>query len=176
MMQLIWLPTPPKNRISGFSPSVTVSELDDLVNGKNPVFVDVRDVFAFQKSHIKGAVHVPLEVLPQQMNTIPAGHPVIVYDETGKKGHQALRTLLGAGFKEVTNISGGHTSLQRQARTIGFKHLKNRSITCCAKNFGGRSFERSGKKLKKKLTMIIHPLLLMCGLHMNFNRVLTREQ
>ncbi len=113
-----------ENRISGFSPSVTVTELDDFIDGKNPVFVDVRDVFAFQKSHVKGAVHIPLEVLPQQIKTIPAGHPVIIYDETGKKGHQALRTLLGAGFKEVTNISGGHTSLQRQARTTGFKHLK----------------------------------------------------
>ena len=113
-----------ENRISGFSPSVTVSELDDFIEGKNPVFVDVRDVFAYQKSHVKGAVHVPLEVLLQQMNTIPAGYPMIVYDETGKKGHQALRILLGAGYNEVTNISGGHTSLQRQARTTGFKHLK----------------------------------------------------
>lgn len=113
-----------ENRFSGFSPSVTVSELDDFIEGMNPVFVDVRDIFAFQKSHVKGAVHVPLEVLSQQINTIPSGRPVIVYDETGKKGHQALRTLVGAGFREVTNISGGHTSLQRQERTAGFKHLK----------------------------------------------------
>jgi len=113
-----------ENRVSGFSPSVTVSELDAFIEGKNPVFVDVRDVFAFEKSHVKGAVHLPLELLPQQMKAIPANRPVIVYDETGKKGHQALRTLLGAGFKDVTNISGGHTSLQRQARTTGFKFLK----------------------------------------------------
>ena len=113
-----------ENRISGFSPSVTVSEFDAFIEGKNPVFVDVRDVFAYQKSHVRGAVHIPLEVLMQQMNTIPAGYSVIVYDETGKKGHQALRTLLGGGYKDVTNISGGHTSLQRQARTTGFKHLK----------------------------------------------------
>ena len=113
-----------ENRISGFSPSVTVTELDAFIEGKNPVFVDVRDVFAFEKSHVKGAVHLPLELLPQQMKAIPANRPVIVYDETGKKGHQALRTLLGAGFKDVTNISGGHTSLQRQARTTGFKFLK----------------------------------------------------
>ena len=113
-----------ENRISGFSPSITVSELDQFIEGKNPVFVDVRDVFAYEKSHVKGAVHLPLELLAQQINSISSGRPVIVYDETGKKGHQALRTLLGAGFKEVTNLSGGHTSLQRQARTIGFKHLK----------------------------------------------------
>jgi len=113
-----------ENRISGFSPSVTVTELDTFIEGKNPVFVDVRDVFAFGKSHIKGAIHLPLELLLQQINSIPANRPVIIYDETGKKGHQALRTLLGAGFKDVTNISGGHTSLQRQARTVGFKHIK----------------------------------------------------
>jgi NADPH-dependent 2,4-dienoyl-CoA reductase/sulfur reductase-like enzyme/rhodanese-related sulfurtransferase len=113
-----------ENRISGFSPSVTVSELDQLISGKNPVYVDVRDVFAFEKSHIKGAIHIPLEVLAQQKQSIPANRLVIVYDETGKKGHQALRTLVGAGFKEVYNISGGHTSLQRQARATRFKHLQ----------------------------------------------------
>ena len=113
-----------ENRISGFSPSVTVSELDSFIEDKNPVFVDVRDVFAFEKSHVKGAIHIPLELLTEQINTLPEGRPVIVYDETGKKGHQALRTLLGAGFTDVTNISGGHTSLQRQARTVGFKNLE----------------------------------------------------
>ena len=113
-----------ENRISGFSPSVTVTELDAFIEGKNPLFVDVRDVFAFEKSHVKGAIHLPLEILAEQIKTIPANRTVIVYDETGKKGHQALRTLLGAGYNDVTNISGGHTSLQRQARTVGFKHIQ----------------------------------------------------
>jgi NADPH-dependent 2,4-dienoyl-CoA reductase/sulfur reductase-like enzyme/rhodanese-related sulfurtransferase len=111
-----------ENRVSGFSPSITVAELDDFIEGKNPIFVDVRDLFAFEKSHVKGAMNIPLELLPQHINTIPSGRQVIVYDETGKKGHQALRILLGAGFKEVTNISGGHTSLQRQTRAVGFKY------------------------------------------------------
>lgn len=112
-----------ENRISGFSPSITVSELNTFIQGKNPFFIDVRDVFAYEKSHIKGALNLPLEILLQQINLVPANRTLIVYDETGKKGHQALRTLLGAGFNEVTNISGGHTSLQRHARAIGFKHL-----------------------------------------------------
>ena len=112
-----------ENRISGFSPSVSVTELDAFIDGKNPVFVDVRDIFAFEKSHIKGAIHLPLELLPQQINTLPSNHTIIVYDETGKKGHQALRILKGAGFTDVTNISGGHISLQRQARTVNFKNL-----------------------------------------------------
>ncbi len=113
-----------ENKLSGFSPSITVSELDNYVEGKNPIYLDVRDVFAFKKSHIEGAVNMPLEVLSQQLKTIPKNCPVIIYDETGKKGHQAIRTLIGAGFKDVTNISGGHTSLQRHASTIGLKKIK----------------------------------------------------
>ena len=113
-----------ENRISGFSPSVTVAELDNLVEGKNVLYIDVRDVFAFEKTHIKSAIHLPLEYLAKQTNTLPADRLLIVYDETGKKGHQALRTLLGAGFREVINISGGHISLQRQVMAVGFKNLR----------------------------------------------------
>lgn len=113
-----------ENKMSGFSPSVTASELDAFIEGQNPIFIDVRDIFAYEKSHIMGAMHIPLELLPEKLGSIPANRPVIVYDETGKKGHQALRTLIGAGFEVVINISGGHASLQRQARAIGFKNLK----------------------------------------------------
>ncbi len=112
-----------ENRISGFSPSVTASELDAFVEGRNPIFIDVRDIFAYEKTHVMGAMHIPLELLPEKTGSIPANRPVIVYDETGKKGHQALRTLIGAGFIDVTNVSGGHASMQRQARAVGFKNL-----------------------------------------------------
>lgn len=113
-----------ENKISGFSPSVTAGELDDFVEGKQVILIDVRDFFAFEKNHVQGANHLPLELLSSQFKAIPANKHILVYDETGKKGHQALRLLVNAGFKEVTNISGGYISLQRQARTTGFKNLK----------------------------------------------------
>lgn len=113
-----------ENRISGFSPSVTASELDVFIEGKNPVYIDVRDIFAYEKSHVIGAMHIPLELLPEKFGSIPTDRPVIVYDETGKKGHQALRMIVGRGFTNVTNVSGGHASMQRQARAVGFKNLK----------------------------------------------------
>jgi rhodanese-related sulfurtransferase len=138
-----------ENRISGFSPSVTVSELDAFVEGKNPVFIDVRDVFAFEKSHIKGTLHLPLEMLAEKMNAIPEDRLVIVYDETGKKGHQALRTLLGAGYASVVNISGGHTSLQRQARTVGFRNLSINLLTVEEKSLVESASEVKEKAVEK---------------------------
>jgi NADPH-dependent 2,4-dienoyl-CoA reductase/sulfur reductase-like enzyme/rhodanese-related sulfurtransferase len=138
-----------ENRISGFSPSVTATELDAFVEGKNPVFVDVRDVFAFEKSHVNKAIHLPLELLPEHINTIPANRMVIVYDETGKKGHQALRTLVGAGFKDVINISGGHTSLQRQARTVGFKNIQIELLPVEQKSIEEETRKEEGKTAEK---------------------------
>lgn len=113
-----------ENKMTGYSPSLMASELDDYLGKKEQVIVlDVRDVFAHQKSKLIGAYHLPLEMLQANLEQIPKDVPILIYDETGKKGHQALRTLLGAGCKEVINISGGHTSLQRHAITVGFKNL-----------------------------------------------------
>jgi len=113
-----------ENKMSGFSPSITASELDEFVVGKRILFLDVRDVFAYEKSHINGAANLPLELIPQNAHRIPDDVEIVIYDETGKKGHQALRTLIGAGFTKVTNISGGHMSLQRHAITLGFTNIE----------------------------------------------------
>ncbi len=112
-----------ENKLSGFSPSVTAAQLDAFVANEQPLFIDVRDIFAFEKSHVEGALHIPLELLPQQLPAVSSDQLILVYDETGKKGHQALRTLKGAGFNNITNLSGGHTSLQRHARAAGFLQL-----------------------------------------------------
>jgi NADPH-dependent 2,4-dienoyl-CoA reductase/sulfur reductase-like enzyme/rhodanese-related sulfurtransferase len=135
-----------ENRQTGFCPSITASELDSFIEKINPVFVDVRDVFAFEKSHIRGAKNLPLELLSTQLNLIPAGRSVIVYDETGKKGHQALRTLIGAGFNDVTNISGGHISLQRFARAFGFKNISLDLLPVVSKSIGNEIKEEKEEK------------------------------
>lgn len=135
-----------ENRQSGFSPSIIASELDSFIEGKTPVFVDVRDVFAFEKSHINGAINIPLELLSKQIHLISTGRPVIVYDETGKKGHQALRTLIGEGFNDVTNISGGHISVQRFARAIGFKNVSIELLPIVSKSIGEEKKEINEEK------------------------------
>lgn len=101
-----------ENKITGYSPTVNTFELDAFLEDKNPLWIDVRDMFAYEKAHVEGAVNIPLEILPSKLNEIPQNETILVYDYTGKKGHQALRTLIGAGFKKVYNISGGFASLR----------------------------------------------------------------
>ena len=47
--------------------------------------------------------------------------------------------LIGAGFKDVVNISGGHISLQRQARTAGFETIKIGLLPIIEKSIEGES-------------------------------------
>lgn len=113
-----------ENKLSGFSSAVTAADLDSFIEGRQPFFLDVRDYFAFEKTHISGAVHIPSDLLYKQMNAIPREKLIIVYDETGKKAHQASRTLVGSGFTQVAYISGGFISLHRHGQASGFRNIK----------------------------------------------------
>ena len=148
-----------ENKMSGFSPSVTVSELDSLIEGKQAFVIDVRDHFAFEKNHIQGANHIPLELLQAQLAEIPTDKFILVYDETGKKGHQALRILKGAGFAQVVNISGGYISLQRQARTFGFKNIKIEVLPVQLKSLKGE-IEVETEKNEVKETNQSNPIII----------------
>ena len=107
-----------ENRISGFSPTLTINEIDAYIEGKDALWIDVRDVFSFEKSHVKGAVNMPLEMLHSSLEKLNKNQLIFVYDKTGKKGHQALRILTGAGFSNVFNVSGGMISLTNYVRAV----------------------------------------------------------
>ncbi|HAS73865.1 MAG TPA: CoA-disulfide reductase [Clostridiales bacterium UBA8960] len=125
-----------ENRISGFSPALTISEIDSYLDGKSALWIDVRDQFAYGKSHVEGAVNIPLELLSTSHQKLSKDQLIFVYDDSGKKGHQALRTLLGAGFTQVYNVSGGFISLSNYVRAITPLHFKLNLPVPAAKKLG----------------------------------------
>lgn len=138
-----------ENKISGYGPSIMVSELDAYLEKQEQIIVlDIRDVFAHQKSKLNGAYHLPLEMLYPNLDRIPKDVPILIYDETGKKGHQAVRMLLGAGHREVLNISGGNTSLQRHAAAVAFKHIQLLALPIEKKSIGEKVMEETESNSK----------------------------
>ncbi|MCK8058450.1 MULTISPECIES: FAD-dependent oxidoreductase [unclassified Fusibacter] len=107
-----------ENRNSGYSPTLTINELDAYLDGKKVQWIDLRDVFSFEKSHVEGAISIPFEVLRASLDKLSKDELILLYDQTGKKGHQALRLLLGAGFTNVLNVSGGFMSLSHHVRSV----------------------------------------------------------
>lgn len=74
--------------------------------------VDVREPNEFARGHLPGAIHIPLGQLRARAGELPADRPVVVYCQTGKRGHDAERLLQGLGF-DAWNLSGGWVSWRR---------------------------------------------------------------
>lgn len=85
---------------------VHVSEVRELVK-KKAFILDVREVGEYEEGHIKGSTNIPLSTLWSRMKEIPKDRPVYVHCRSGQRSYYAVRYLLGSGFDNVINISGG---------------------------------------------------------------------
>jgi NADPH-dependent 2,4-dienoyl-CoA reductase/sulfur reductase-like enzyme/rhodanese-related sulfurtransferase len=115
-----------QNRISGYSPSITVAELDHLMESlpRPPIVIDLRDPFAFQKGRIRGARNVaPNRLEDEEVAHLAREEPILLISDDGKTGHRAVRTLLQRGLQSVFNVAGGQTSVDRHAYAQEFRHL-----------------------------------------------------
>jgi rhodanese-related sulfurtransferase len=135
-----------ENRMSGASPSITAAELDGFAAGLDQpmVAIDLRDPFSFERSHVRGSHPVTLKQLLMRTSQVPKDMPVLIISEDGKKGHQALRQMVQAGFEAVYNVSGGHTSIERYARAVGYEYfdvtlrsIEEKDVFATAENVGG---------------------------------------
>jgi NADPH-dependent 2,4-dienoyl-CoA reductase/sulfur reductase-like enzyme/rhodanese-related sulfurtransferase len=113
-----------ENRLSGYSPVITASEIDEKIAGKEILFIDTRDVFIYRKGHVEGSVNIGAENVSSQLHQMDKDKHLIICDDTGKIAHRVVRSLILEGFTNVLYISGGYPSLERYERTFGFNNLK----------------------------------------------------
>jgi len=100
------------NDISGFSPLATAAELKDALASRSPPLVlDVRSAAEFQRSHLRGALNIPLDDLRTWWETLARDRRIFVHCRSGFRAHLALRILKERGFHEVVNVTGGYLSM-----------------------------------------------------------------
>ncbi len=61
------------------APRIEPDAAHDLLVRDGAAFVDVRTPFSYERSHIPGALSVPVADLPRRLDAIPRGGPVIAY-------------------------------------------------------------------------------------------------
>jgi hydroxyacylglutathione hydrolase len=74
---------------------------------KTVTVVDVRSGNEWSEGHLPGAVHIPLGYLLDRLGDIPSDRPVVVQCQSGGRSSIAASILERAGFRDVTNLSGG---------------------------------------------------------------------
>jgi NADPH-dependent 2,4-dienoyl-CoA reductase/sulfur reductase-like enzyme/rhodanese-related sulfurtransferase len=101
-----------QNDLSGFSPLVTAAELKaELATPKPPLVLDVRTLGEYEASHLAGAVHLPVDDLRFELDSLPKDRRIVVHCRSGFRAHLAVRILKQHGFTDVANVTGGHMSM-----------------------------------------------------------------
>jgi len=88
---------------------LSVAELKASLAQENPwLLVDVRTPGEFSRGHVPGAINVPLGQLEGRLAELESGRGgLFVVCQSGGRSAAASERLVGWGFTQVTNISGG---------------------------------------------------------------------
>lgn len=94
------------NAIHHGKPLITAKEIDSL--GESVQIIDARSSEDYEKKgHVRQAINIPHAKLREQLAQLDKDKPTITYCNKGVTGNAAQNILLGNGFKEVYNLSGG---------------------------------------------------------------------
>ncbi len=95
-----------ENMLSGKEDMITWEKIETLIDSKH-FLLDVREDIEWEKGHVHGANHIPVNALRHRLEEIPKDKEILVYCQVGVRGHIASSILKQKGFK-VKNITGGY--------------------------------------------------------------------
>jgi len=72
-------------------------------------FLDVRQQDEWNDFHAPNSTLIPLDQLPNRLDEVPSGQPIVVVCRSGNRSQAGRDILLESGFSEVTSMSGGLT-------------------------------------------------------------------
>jgi NADPH-dependent 2,4-dienoyl-CoA reductase/sulfur reductase-like enzyme/rhodanese-related sulfurtransferase len=107
--------------INGHAPLITPAELIARVAaGETWQVVDVRSPGDHAKSHVDGAVNIPLKELRGRIGELDPSLPTVTYCNKGTTGNAGQNVLRNLGFDRVYNLSGGNSNYQAyRAASLG---------------------------------------------------------
>lgn len=90
------------------SPACDVGALSQLLDSGAPItVVDVREPAEYTEGHVPGARNIPLGSLEQRQGELDPRARLYLICQGGVRSARGQQTLLGLGFTDVTNVSGG---------------------------------------------------------------------
>lgn len=97
-----------ENALHRGRPLITAEALDArLAEGEKVQVIDARSAAQYAKSHLETAESIPLESLRAQAGQLDRDAVTVTYCNKGTTGNAAQNLLLGKGFRQVYNLSGG---------------------------------------------------------------------
>lgn len=90
-------------------------EATQLINRRDAVILDVREVADYAAGHLPNAKHIPLAQLESRLKELEKfkERPIVITCASGNRSGSALSLLKKNGFKEPVNLKGGIASWQQ---------------------------------------------------------------
>ena len=87
---------------------MTVEELKQKTDrGEALVLLDVREPHEYALADLPGAIKVPLQTLPRNLEKIPKDRELVVYCRSGGRSASAVQFLRQMGYEKAVNLAGG---------------------------------------------------------------------
>ena len=105
------------NAITNKNKLMTPKRLNALIETEQKLqIIDTRSPHQYEKSHVPGAVNIPLAQLRTRLDELNPHVTTITYCNKGVTGNAAQNVLQNNGFEEVYNLSGGNKNYQEFVR------------------------------------------------------------
>lgn len=112
--------------------NVSVCKAEKMIGQEDVFLLDVRTPAEFNKTHIEGAILIPLKnvpaqdsiplpsekLLPARINEVPTDKRILVYCKVGARGATACGLLINAGYHKVYNMEGGIDAWLAEGLTV----------------------------------------------------------
>jgi len=96
-----------QNHLQGITKSIQWHQIDQRRHD-GAIMLDVRPTMErMAYGHFEGDLHIELDGLYDQKNTLPKGKPIVVYCDSGSMGYNAERILRSDGY-DVYQLDGGY--------------------------------------------------------------------
>jgi rhodanese-related sulfurtransferase len=87
---------------------VAPREVEDmLARSEKPLFVDVREQWEYDTSHIEGSVLIPLREIPANLARLEAASELVLFCHHGMRSLDAAAWLRSQGVEGARSMAGG---------------------------------------------------------------------
>jgi rhodanese-related sulfurtransferase len=88
---------------------MTAVELAEFIKAEEVVMVDVREEHELHNGMLDGAIHIPMNFIPERVNEIEQykSKPLVLICRSGKRSEQVGMYLKQFGFNDLINLSDG---------------------------------------------------------------------
>jgi rhodanese-related sulfurtransferase len=93
---------------SGFL-NLSASEAYKEATENNSIIIDVREIrlTGYKRFDVPKVINLPNSILSENFDNLPRDIPLIIADSVGLRSHEAMEFLLGKGYTNIANLSGG---------------------------------------------------------------------